>query len=314
MWCFTLYRDDPPTITDGIDYMCFQQERCPTTGNLHWQGYMELNYRARPAQARALVNTWKHGTHVERTRGSQQEAIDYTKKNDTAVPDTWREIGHKHHPDAVHMLDALVNDIRSGQLDMNKLVSSHEKAYLMYGARLMPLLDAKRPPPPEWRKVEVFLYWGASGTGKTRKAQAENPGAYHKNNTEWWNGYTDQTCVVFDDFFGQQKYSDMQLWLEGYVTNLQVKGSPLAHHPYWTKVIITSNRPIWEWWAGIATKMSEDERLSIFRRVPAKNRIRFKWLPDGSVSQVAQPDDPDLVLLHHDEMRRLQGAAHTPPA
>jgi len=76
-------------------------------------------------------------------------------------------------------------------------------------------------------QTTVTVYWGPSGTGKTRRAAYEaGPNAYWLNNTGgnvlWWDGYTGQETVVIDEFYGWIKYSDMLRIVDRYPYAVQV--------------------------------------------------------------------------------------------
>lgn len=83
-----------------------------------------------------------------------------------------------------------------------------------------------RQPKRNWQTT-VTVYWGPSGTGKTRRAAADaGDGAYWLNNTGgnvlWWDGYTGQETVVIDEFYGWIKYSDMLRIIDRYPYAVQV--------------------------------------------------------------------------------------------
>lgn len=46
---------------------------------------------------------------------------------------------------------------------------------------------------------QAFWYWGTTGTGKSKKAYQENPGAYDKECNKWWPNYRDQKVVIMDE-------------------------------------------------------------------------------------------------------------------
>lgn len=125
-------------------------------------------------------------------------------------------------------------------------------------------------------QTTVTVYWGPSGTGKTRRAAYEaGPDAYWLNNTGgnvlWWDGYTGQSTVVIDEFYGWIKYTDMLRLVDRYPYAVQVsRAAPsmstlrkcivligltsqvrgasvnfVAKH-----IIITSNKPPHQWWAA----------------------------------------------------------------
>lgn len=76
-------------------------------------------------------------------------------------------------------------------------------------------------------QTTVTVYWGPSGTGKTRRAAYEaGPNAYWLNNTGgnvlWWDGYDGQEVVVIDEFYGWIKYTDMLRIIDRYPYAVQV--------------------------------------------------------------------------------------------
>lgn len=68
---------------DDVRYAIFQLERCDTTGRLHVQGYLEFKGPCRPPAAKRAIGN--ESAHVEKRRGSRQEARDYARKEETRV-------------------------------------------------------------------------------------------------------------------------------------------------------------------------------------------------------------------------------------
>lgn len=63
----------------------FQLEKAPSTGALHFQGY--VRYRNAVAPSR-LVSLLRH-SHVEVAKGSEQQCVDYCSKDETRVAGPW---------------------------------------------------------------------------------------------------------------------------------------------------------------------------------------------------------------------------------
>ena len=70
----------PKIDTTNIHYYIFGKERAPNTGRLHLQGYVEFKTKV---SFRAIKQAIGDNTiHIEQRRGTQQQAIDYCKKED----------------------------------------------------------------------------------------------------------------------------------------------------------------------------------------------------------------------------------------
>lgn len=86
-----------------------------------------------------------------------------------------------------------------------------------------------------------YVYWGATGTGKSRKAWDEaGLSAYPKDpRTKFWCGYRDQEHVILDEFRGAVDIAHLLRWLDRYPVSVETKGAatPLLAKKIW----ITSN-------------------------------------------------------------------------
>jgi len=88
---------------------------------------------------------------------------------------------------------------------------------------------------------ECYVFWGSTGTGKSRRAWDEaGQDAYSKDpRTKWWCGYRNQANVVIDEFRGVVDVSHLLRWFDRYPVSVETKGSsrPLVANKFW----ITSN-------------------------------------------------------------------------
>lgn len=95
-------------------------------------------------------------------------------------------------------------------------------------------------------ELDNWWYYGATGTGKTSTAFAENPGAYLKEPNKWWDDYAYQPCAIIDEWEPQHSElsSYLKRWADHYPFKAEYKGGSFDIRP--SKIIVTSNFTIEE--------------------------------------------------------------------
>lgn len=242
----------------NADFAIFQLEQAPTTGTLHYQGY---THWPKPI-ALGTVNSMFPHVHFMKCDASVKDNVDYASKEETRVDGPWSfgEIpaGQGHRGDLRAIADRAI-ELGS----FNSIVREMPDAVLKYGRGLQTLLRYSTKP-PTFRDVKVLLYYGKTGTGKTFKALTDYPNAYIKNSGKWWDNYTGENVVVWDDFSGaasQMTLVETLRALDKYRYQCEVKGG----FEWLTAdtIIVTSNLhpKAWYKWEG-----REDQYYALCRR------------------------------------------------
>lgn len=148
------------------------------SGTPHLQFFIRFksNKRAKEAQI--------EGAHCEIARNAKN-AIKYCQKEDTRVSGPW-EFGER--------LKGSGGDHKSTKLELCQMTNEEIMAdpnISMYQAIQIKKFKALyyKEPQEEPEGLRGEWYWGEPGTGKSRKAYEENPGAYRKAQSKWWDGY-----------------------------------------------------------------------------------------------------------------------------
>ena len=136
--------------------------------------------------------------------------------------------------------------------------------------------------PPD-TKIQIHWYYGASGTGKTRKVLQDcQPRPYIPINHKWWDGYQGQDAVLLDDLRPDWcKPAELLRLLDPYRHEYrgEIKGGsrPLVA----TKIYITAPYHPEDFWKDI----NEDPK-QLLRRIDLLIHFRAdgEWVkPSGSV-------------------------------
>lgn len=116
---------------------------------------------------------------------------------------------------------------------------------------------------------KIYVFWGATGTGKSRTAWEEaGLDAYPKDpRTKWWDGYTGQEHVVIDEFRGGVDIAHVLRWFDRYPVLVETKGGsiPLRAATIW----VTSNLPPDQWYPDL----DADTVAALRRRLEIKHFV-----------------------------------------
>lgn len=250
-WIFTL--NNPGLGFDphqpGVQFAAYQTEIAPNTGTEHIQGYVYLEAKQRMSW---LKNNISDRAHWEPRKGTHEQALAYSTKEDTRKPGTEPTlVGNPPSQGKRNDLIALQEDLDSPDITLSEVATNHFSNFIRYhkGIEKYRALKASKR---SWLTYTT-VYYGDSGTGKSYRAAFEaGPDAYYlpapnsSSGAVWWDGYTGQENVVIDEFYGWIAHSFMLRICDRLPLTVQTKGGNV---PFLAKRLwITSNKHPLEWW------------------------------------------------------------------
>ena len=227
-WCITL--NNPVEECLGFnestdDYLICGIE-IAQSGTKHIQGYVQLKERMRLNQ---LKNRWPTA-HLEIARGSPKRNVEYCSKDGHFRDHGELQAGQGSRSD----LESIKNLIDGGFTERH-IRNEHYGTYIRYQKALIRDIESMRPD-RSW-STELHIYWGATGTGKSRKCREEYPDAYWKTRGNWWDGYDGHEVVIIDEFYGWLPFDFMLRLCDRYPFTVEVKGG--VRRNLWPKKLLS---------------------------------------------------------------------------
>jgi len=244
-WCFTLNNYTPEHVeqlkqlgdAEGTDYLVFGEE-VSGTGTPHLQGYIVFGTRRRLAGVKREL---PGQPHCEVARGSPRQNQDYCKKDGSFHEFGVCPSGQGGRTDLRELQEAIAQG--------DSVLALQDRffgQYLRYHRGIEKIIQA-RAEQRNW-ETEVKVYWGPTGTGKTRRVYEETEGdVYMHPGGQWFDGYNGQRNALFDDFGGSEfKLTYLLKLLDRYPMRCPVKGGFVSWVP--RVIYITSNRHPSDWY------------------------------------------------------------------
>lgn len=272
-------------------YHCFGEE-VGANGTPHLQGYVYMRNACSMGRLRDVLP----GGHFEVARGTPVQNRDYCSKDGI-----FTEEGALPAQGARTDLNALKSDLDSGAA-LAVVAENHFGSFLRYqrGIHQYRLL---KTPVRDW-PMEVEVYWGPSGTGKSRICHEKYPGAFWKPAGPWWDGYDGQQTVVLDEFYGNQlAHTELLRLLDRYPFQVPIKGGFVNFCSL--RVCFTSNVHPRDWYGPDVWHAESWEASPLARRLHGclfdSNSIGL-WIRSRRPAPEAPPEgDREAILAEPTE-------------
>lgn len=254
-WIGTIAADtwDPAQVSplrSEIAYVRGQKE-IGEGGFEHWQVIFVFKSAQR---LRACKNYAQSSTgHFEATRS--EAALEYVWKEDTRVAGSQFQLGRLPvNRSRKRDWDAVLQSAKSGKLDeipADILVRCYSQISRISKDFMAPVAVERI----------INVYWGRTGSGKSRRAWDEaGLLSYPKDpSTKWWDGYRGQENVVIDEFRGRIAVEHLLRWFDRYPVCVETKGGAVVLRA--TTIWVTSNLSPDQWFPEL-----DQETLSALRR------------------------------------------------
>lgn len=196
----------------GAGYISMQAERGARgegdgIDRLHFQGYVEFEERKRLSALKGAEQPWLNQVHWEPRRGTQQEAIAYTVKEDTRVcgPYTYGE------PEAAGQGQGKRSDLHRAVDLLAETQGNLEAVAEMYPVTLVRAANGLRTlayykQAKRSTQTHGLVFFGGTGVGKSTLAKHLWPEAFWWSQLTgsgkhlWADGYAGQKVVICDDW------------------------------------------------------------------------------------------------------------------
>lgn len=280
-------------------YLVYQKERAPSTGKLHWQGFLVFAKRTK-------FSWWKthfpevHVSYVANTK-EWLKCSRYCKKRDkpgVEEAEAVYEDGSLERPQAEEGKRGKRNDLdlfvewlgeQKTEPSTEDVITAgfapvHAKYTRWVQDRISKKFDHERDEP-----VRCICWWGETGTGKSvaaRKFCRDNNLDYYTklDDSFWYDGYSGEPVILFDEFRGdggQVKIGQLLALLDyGKPPRVQVKGSTasLSRVRY---VLFTSPVHPHDWYSNVG---DDNRKGQLIRRFSEFGQIIHKRTKPAAVA------------------------------
>lgn len=254
-WTFTVanpgeWRPDWEELRDnGALYMIYQLEIAPSTGTPHLQGYIRFDGVKRGGTFKRWL---RPEAHIEKARGDEQSNKDYCSKDESRAPD---ELPHEFGEFDAQAgkqgrrsdIEGIVNLV-AARAKEREIALAHPEFYLTHPSGVQAYLIVAGPEAPLERAVDVRVYWGPTGTGKTHRVLHEDPHTYMvQPGRDPWGQYHGQAAICFDEFKDELwPIQSMNRFLDKW--RLPLDRRYRDTFAAWTRVTICSNSSPLSWY------------------------------------------------------------------
>nr|QKV51319.1 putative replication associated protein [Crucivirus sp.] len=302
IWMVDSFEVESLTGHKHFKYLVFQKEKCPKSGRIHIQAYVEFAEALSYKQVHELLpqpglpgfqRSW-----VRQRIGSRKDAREYCMvstwkgKDKGQIPNTTEEHGEfvadGERTDLTAFTTAILEGKKSWELceQFPNQMLRHAKHYDKFKQlAVKPLI---REPP------QVIVICGETDLGKTRFVFDNHPPEdIFRIESEWlwFDGYDGHPVALLDEFHHQWKITKILQVLDRYPLRVPIKGGFVDWRP--NTIYITSNTHPDEWYPNVNMRHKDALMRRIHKiRVLVKQQNAFDLLIKGDKArETASPQE-----------------------
>ncbi len=257
-WCFTLNNPEAGEVVSlenlTCRYIVWQWEKGSDgiNGTLHLQGYVEFKNSKRGG----TLKRFNSRAHWEPRRGTAKEASNYCQEEQKRVGGT---SVFKRGECSRQGRRVDLEDIRLRILDGAtplEISTEYFSQWIHHRTSFGIYRQFVNPSPVRDWLTEPIVFWGLTGSGKSRKAREDYPNAYWlpqpngKGTALWWPLYSGEEVVVVDEFYGWIQHSFLLRLLDRYALPVRCNANSSVQFLA-RKIVFTSNTHPDEWYANV---------------------------------------------------------------
>ena len=264
-----------------VKHIVYQLER-GDQGTPHLQGYIQLSRTQRMSWLKKVTSKTADGevfnvfdrAHLIVAKGNADQNKAYCTKAEGRLEGPWTIGEAPKQGDRTDLKEAAEQLMRTGDIR-----AIDPGVFLKYASGCLKL--AALAPPPRRDNLKVITIVGPTGIGKSYAVHDLFPDIYvvnMGNSGLWWDGYTGQQAVMFEEFKGQVQLQKMLQILDPYPLRLEIKGGLVPAR--FTTVFITSNYTPDKWYKN-DDGARDEEMKALARRIDIGDPSRIPPRPDG---------------------------------
>lgn len=251
-WCFTWFR---PSLTEPCEadpleairskfperhvvYAIYQLEKCPETGRLHLQGFIQF----KNALTKAALKELFPGAHTELCTSSEKSNERYCSKSNSRIAGPWLFGKPTSQGKRTDWDD--VKELATAGTTKRDIILAHPNLAPCYKG-IEVLCQAVKGSPPLERAVRVWFLYGQTGVGKTHRARTRFPEAYvvtgKYSEGKSFDMYDNESALILDEWrWDEWSLTLMDGMLDKWRYQLQCRY--YNKYAWWTDVVICSNQ------------------------------------------------------------------------
>lgn len=296
--CFTVNNptcNELPFNAAETNYAIWQLEKGEANGTLHLQGYVEFK---RPLSFHAIKKILGKTAHLEKRKGTRDQARNYCRKEDTRAEGPWEfGVWSEKSQGRRNDIELIIRLIKEGKTE-DEIAELHPIAWRHNYVAMMRYIHITAPP-RSWR-TEFHVYIGDPGTGKSKRLHALWPDAYWKPFGKWFDDYNGNSPIILDEMDQQELPIGMLLKMaDRFPLRVERKCGFINFSP---KIMYAvSNQPLEKWYPNVAPIALK----ALMRRIDSITT--FKWYTENGrkkikvTTQTYQVDIIDIDDIYTEE-------------